>query len=128
MNEALKIEDDNLFPEEHIIEGININELKEMNRNIISEANRLAENVTSFLKKKLKTDITKEDQKEFEEKQKEGWKQVREMERAYAFLLKKAKQKGIKQKDIESDDDASPDIESIKKQKGTIGAIVRKME
>lgn len=122
---AFQLSGDDINKQLSEIDGINIEELREMNYTIISEANRLTKNVKKFTNRIAKGEkIPKEEQEE----QAAAWKQVREMERAYAFLLKKAKQKGIKQKDIESDDGiASPDIEKIKKQDGTIGAIVRKM-
>ena len=124
MNEALKLKNDNLFPDDNVSEVINIDELKSMNDRIIKEANRLTKNAEKLGNRSSKGEKISKEEIQI---QSDGWKQLRELEKCYSFLMKKAKQKGIKQKDVDNHAEAAPDIDEIKKSKGTIGAIIRKI-
>lgn len=120
--EALKINIEENIDEQSINDGIDLKEMAEMKQLLINENKRLARE-TQILFKKVKegTEIPKEENKAHSE----AMKQLRRLETTYNSLLRLAKKQGIKEKDIE--DEMNPNIDAIKNEPGSVGAIVRNL-
>jgi hypothetical protein len=97
-------------------------ELDEMSLQIQSEILEL-NNKTKYFLKRLKNKQTISDDEEQDHAHR--WKLVKQLEKAYSTLYKVVYPKGNKQL---VNPEGRPDINKIKSQQGTVGAIVRKIE
>lgn len=119
---ALKLEEEDNFEQNQKGDDIDLKEIAEMKQFLIDENKRLAKETQSFFKRvKSGEKIPKEE----DDAHTAAMKQLRRLETSYNALLRMAKKQGIKEKDIE--EQLKPNIDNIKNEPSSMGAIVRNL-